>query len=330
VKVSICIPAYRQVEYLRATLRSIEQQDFQDYELIVSDDSPDDSVRDLLAGFDFGHRLRYVRNTPALGSPENWNAAVRLARGDYVKLQHHDDHFVRPDALRRFVELLDAHPDADFGFAASLVRHVDSGLERVHRPTEQQLAALRADPVALFHGNCIGAPSATIVRKGLGIEYDRRMKWLVDVDYYYRVLMRNGRFAYAPEVLVGTPTNATHQVTELCRDDAQVEIGEAMQLYAKFTPEQRRHRLVQRGWEHLFRRFRMRKLGDFDRLGLPLPEETAYFEQLLKYPLARWELIFHPRLLAEKVFNRLYPHLPRTLQQRMKRRALGRDGEVRP
>jgi glycosyltransferase involved in cell wall biosynthesis len=319
VKVSICIPAYRQVDYLRATLRSIEEQDFQDYELIVSDDSPDDSVRELLAGFHFGDRLRYVRNTPALGSPENWNAAVRLARGDYVKIQHHDDHFMRPDALRRFVGLLDADPAADFGFAASLVRHVDSGLERVHRPGEQQLAALRADPCALFDGNCIGAPSATIVRNGLGIEYDRRMKWLVDVDYYYRVLMRNGRFAYAPEVLIGTPTNATHQVTETCRDDARVEIGEAMLLYGKFTPQQRHHRLVQRGWEHLFRRFRMRKLADFERLGLPLPEEREYFEQLLKYPLARWELIFHPRLLAEKVFNRLYPYLPGTVRRRIKR-----------
>lgn len=319
MKVSICIPAFQQVEYLRDTLRSIEEQEFDDYELIVSDDSPDDSVRELLAEFDFGERLRYVRNSPALGSPENWNAAVRLARGDYVKLQHHDDHFMRPDALRRFVELLDADPAADFGFAASLVEHVDSGLERVHRPTAQQLADLRADPAALFIGNCVGAPSATICRRGIGLEYDRRMKWLVDIDFYYRVLMRNGRFAYTPEVLIGTPTNATHQVTQVCRDDALVEIGEAMMLYEKFTPAQRRHELVQRGWRHLFRRFRMRKLRDFERLGLAVPAETGYFEQLLRQPLARWELLLHPKLLALKIFYRLYPHVPKLIRSPLKR-----------
>lgn len=319
MKVSVCIPAYKQVDYLRATLRSLKEQDFDDYEVIVSDDSPDDSVRALLDEFDFGDRLRYVRNTPALGSPENWNAAVRLARGEYVKIQHHDDHFVRPDALRRFVALLDADPGADFGFAATRVEHVDSGLERVHRPTEQQLADLRGDPAALFLGNCIGAPSATICRRGIGLEYDGRMKWLVDVDFYYRALMRNGRFAYTPEVLIGTPTNAGHQVTELCRDDGVVEIGEAMLLYGKLTPQQRLHPLVQRGWRHLFRRFRMRKLRDFERYGLPVPAEAAYFEQLLKQPLGRWELLRDPKLLALKIFYRLYPHVPGFIRQPLKR-----------
>lgn len=330
MKVSICIPAYRQVEFLRGTLLSIARQDFQDFELIVSDDSPDDSVRNLLAEFDFGERLRYVRNTPALGSPENWNAAMRLARGEYVKVQHHDDRFAGPDALGRFVQLLDANPNADFGFSACLVEHVDSGLQRIHRPTEQQLADLRSSPAALFNGNWVGAPSATIVRNGLGLEYDRRMKWLVDMDYYYRVLMHNGHFAYSPDVLIVTPTNAAHQVTEICRDDAVVEIGEAMLLYGKFTLEQRRQRLVQRGWENLFRRFRMRKLGDFERLGLPVPEEREFFEQLLKYPLARWELILHPRLLAQKLVQRTYRYLPRYLRQRGKPGPVERNGGMGP
>lgn len=324
MKVSICIPAYRQVDFLRVTLRSIQEQDFDDYELIVSDDSPDDSVRDLLGQFAFGDRLRYVKNAPALGSPENWNAAIRLARGDYVKIQHHDDHFVRPDALRRFVELLDADPAADFGFAASLVEHVDSGLERVHRPTQAQLDDLRADPAALFNGNCVGAPSATICRRGLGLEYDGRMKWLVDIDYYYRVLMRNGHFAYTPEVLIGTPTNAGHQVTEICRDNGVVELGEAMLLYEKLTPAQRRHDLVQRGWRHLFRRFRMRKLAHFERYGLPQPAEREYFQHLLNQPLTRWDLLLHPKLLAQKIFYRVYPHVPAFARAPLKRIAAAR------
>lgn len=324
MKVSVCIPAYRQIEFLRATLRSLVDQDFEDYEVIVSDDSPDDSVRKLLNEFNFGDRLRYVHNEVALGSPENWNAAIRLARGDYVKIQHHDDRFTRPDALRRFVALLDNHPEADFGFAASLVEHVDSGLERVHRPTEWQLNALRDDPASIFYGNCVGAPSATICRNGLGLEYDQRMKWLVDIDYYFRILMRNRQFAYTPEVLIGTPTNATHQVTEICRDDALVEIGEAMLLYEKFTPVQRRNDFVQRGWRYLFRRFRMRKLRDFGRIGLPVPAEKEYFEYLLKQPLTRWELLLHPKLLAQKIFYRLYPYVPKSIRQLLKKVALSR------
>jgi hypothetical protein len=222
--------------------------------------------------------------------------------------------------------LLDENPDADFAFAPSRVEHVDSGLERIHRPTAKQLQDLKADPASLFCGNCIGAPSATICRRGLGLDYDRRMKWLVDVDYYYRALMRNGRFGYAPEPLIGTPTNASHQVTEICRDDGQVELGEAMQLFAKFTPVQRDHPLVKQGWRRLFRRFRMRKLHDFERYGLPRPVETVYFRKLLFQSLWRWELLLDPKLLALKVFYRLYPRMPAFIRGPLKRIAASVSG----
>ena len=113
-RVSICIPTYRQVDYLQETLRSVQVQDFEDYELIISDDSPDDTVQQLVASFGFDDRLRYYRNPVALGSPENWNAAVRYAQGDYIKIMHHDDRFTDPKALSAFVRLLDEQPDADF------------------------------------------------------------------------------------------------------------------------------------------------------------------------------------------------------------------------
>lgn len=330
MKVSICIPAYKQVNFLRATLQSVATQDFQDYELIVSDDSPDDSVRDLLAEFSFGDRLTYVHNSPALGSPENWNAAIRLAKGELVKILHHDDHFTAADSLRGFVRLLDEHPDADFGFAATRVEDVNSGLVRIHRPTQVQLQDLRDDPAALFLGNCIGAPSATICRRSLALEYDRRMKWLVDVEYYYRALMHNARFAYSPEPLIGTPTNASHQVTEICRDDATIELTEAMLLFSKLTPAQREHPHVKRGWRHLFRRYRMRRLHHFTQYGVPVPTEVEYFEELLRQPLTRWHLLLQPRLLALKIFYRLYPHVPKFVRQPLKQLAAKLRGQGAP
>lgn len=322
MKVSVCIPAYRQIEYLRETLQSLLLQDFTDYEVIVSDDSPDDSVRNLLAEFSFGERLRYVRNTPPLGSPENWNAALRLAQGDYIKILHHDDQFMRPDSLQKFVQLLDENPDADFGFSATMVDHVDTGVQRVHRPTSKQLSDLADDPSCLFVGNCIGAPSVTICRRCVSVGYDYRMKWLVDIDYYYRVLMRNGRFAFTPEVLVKTPTSAGHQVTEVCRGNGEIELREAMLLFEKFSSQQRQNPLVKQGWMILFRRFRMRKLSDFARYGLPVPQEVlgseGYFSILLRQPYTIWHLLLDPPLLTRKIFYRIYPSVPSPIRRALK------------
>ncbi len=322
MKVSICIPAYRQVEYLSETLQSLLTQDFQDFEVIVTDDSPDDSVRDLLARFDFDERLHYVHNSPALGSPENWNAALRLAQGEYVKILHHDDHFIRPDALRLFVKLLDDAPHADFGFCATLVNHVDVGIQRIHCASNRQLADLAKDPASLFVGNCIGAPSATICRRSASLDYDRRMKWLVDIDYYYRMLMNNGRFVCTTEALIATPTNAGHQVTESCRDNGVVELGEAMLLFEKFSSKQRENPLVKQGWMILFRRFKMRKLDDFSRYGLQVPlensEKDGYFTALLRHPYTIWHLLMDPKILAKKTFYRLYPYVPTPIRNMLK------------
>lgn len=316
MKVSICIPAYKQVEFLRETLRSVGAQDFSDYEVIITDDSPDSSVRDLLTEFSFGEKLRYVDNSPALGSPLNWNAAVALARGEYVKILHHDDHFIRPDALRLFVKLLDENPDADFGFCATLVNHVDSGLRRVHCPTEKQLGDLRADPASLFIGNCIGAPSATISRRSANLDYDGRMKWLVDVDYYFRMLVQNRKFAFTSEALISTPTNATHQVTEICRDDIRVELSEAMLLFERFDAKQRENPLVKSGWMNLFRRFKIRRLGQLSAYEIPISGDRTYFLPLMRR--SRWSLVLDPRLTLRKIFYRLYPHIPAPFRQFLK------------
>ena len=232
-KVSICIPTYRQVDFLRQTLNSVAAQKFADYEIIISDDSPDDSVRDLISEFNFGEKLHYYRNEKSLGSPENWNAAIRKANGEYIKILHHDDMLAHPDALEAFVGLLDNNPDANFGFCASRIEDAVSESVRESRPTDKQLHMLRATPEKLFLGNCIGAPSATICRREAAIDYDNRMKWLVDIDFYIRILRQGKDFSYSPEVLIVTPTNAGHQVTEICNTDAETELYEYSLLYLK-------------------------------------------------------------------------------------------------
>ena len=96
--VSICIPTYKQTQYLKKCLESILVQDFKDIEIIVTDDTPDDSVDVFVMATIGTIPYRYYRNSPSLGPPENWNAAARKAQGKYIKILHHDDFFTQPDS----------------------------------------------------------------------------------------------------------------------------------------------------------------------------------------------------------------------------------------
>jgi glycosyltransferase involved in cell wall biosynthesis len=109
--VSIGLPVYNGARHLAETLDSLLAQDFDDFELIISDNASTDETgticRDYL-GRDA--RIRYCRNDHNLGAAGNYNRTFALARARYFKWAPHDDLYA-PAYLRRCVETLDAaHP----------------------------------------------------------------------------------------------------------------------------------------------------------------------------------------------------------------------------
>jgi len=233
-KVSICIPAYAEPRYFQRALRSALEQDFTDFEVIVTDDSPDDVIRDVLRETQ-DDRIVYSKNATRLGVPENWNRAADSATGDLVKFLHHDDCFSSTTSLGRFVDLLEDEADADFALSASNVCDAAQRLQRVYSPANH-LGGLRADPRTLLLGNWIGAPSATIYRRSANVRFDVRLTWVVDIDFYLSILSATPQFAYTDEPLVSVTDGAAHQVTSSVAQDPRLELFEWFWLYGKWAP----------------------------------------------------------------------------------------------
>jgi len=79
--------------------------------------------------------------------------------------------------------------------------------------------------------NLIGAPSATIFRKSVNMRFDARLRWLVDLEFYCRILSKGWSFVYCDRPLVCTTSGAEHQVTNDCLDNKEVELFEWFYLY---------------------------------------------------------------------------------------------------
>jgi len=233
VKVSICIPTFNQIKFLKKTLDSILIQTYQNYEIIITDDSSNNSVKKLINRYSFQGRLRYFKNKTALKSPENWNKSVGYAKGKYIKILHHDDWFTKKDSLKKFVDLLDKNPKADFAFSASCDLNKDNKLLFTHKVNKNQIRSLNKNGEILFLGNFIGAPSTTIYKRSINQKYDKNLQWFVDVDFYAKVLSNNSNFAYSPERLVNITTDANHQLTKKCVNNKEVELFESIYLYNK-------------------------------------------------------------------------------------------------
>ncbi|MDE1192482.1 MAG: glycosyltransferase [Arachidicoccus sp.] len=101
--ISICIPAYKNPTLLKRLLDSITMQTFKDFEIIITDDSPNNEIELLIEIYKSRFAsLHYFKNSHSLGSPENWNESIRKASGKWIKIMHHDDFFLHKDALTIF------------------------------------------------------------------------------------------------------------------------------------------------------------------------------------------------------------------------------------
>jgi glycosyltransferase involved in cell wall biosynthesis len=284
VLISICIPAYKRVEYLQRLLQSIEVQTQKDFEVIVTDDSPDSSVQELCREFAGRFPLQYFRNEKALGTPENWNEAIRRARGQWIKLMHDDDWFAGPDALEQYAQAIRKDPSCSFFFAVYQNVEQETGKSEKVFCSKWGLLLLRRSPLNLFKANYIGNPSCTLIRKDTGIFYDPALKWVVDFEYYIRCLQKLQQFHYIDTALISVGINK-EQVTKYTFRVAQVEIPESYYMIDKMGYGILRNILVYDYYWRLHRNLAMRSEADiqqyYHKPVHPLLKQIIRFQQKL-------------------------------------------------
>ncbi len=230
-KVSVVIPTYNNLESFKRAFNSVLMQLYKDYEIVVSDDSGNDDIEKYLKNCPLP-RIKYFKNPRALGSPENWNEGIRIAQGEYIKILHHDDWFSKRYALEKFVNAMDENPECDLGYAKSVNVEIKTGRQR-HRKAEKYVKLLEANPYELLKSNRIGAPSVTIFKRSLNIEFDKNLKWLVDIDFYLRILIKNSKITFINEELVNIGIQE-NRVTDFCTQNNDLREYEQKYVADKF------------------------------------------------------------------------------------------------
>lgn len=110
--VSILIPAYK-AEFFETALISALNQDWGNIEIIVCDDSDNDSIRLLCEKYNT-HPARpvyYKKNTQRLLETGNVLRCLSLSRGKYIKFLYDDD-TLKHHCVSRLVAALKSHPNA--------------------------------------------------------------------------------------------------------------------------------------------------------------------------------------------------------------------------
>jgi glycosyltransferase involved in cell wall biosynthesis len=180
LKISIVIPTYNGVRYIRQSIESCLGQTHRNIQLIVVDDGSTDETPDIVNSYD-DHRLKYVSHEENKGLPLALNTGFANADGDYLSWTS-DDNYYTPDAMEKMLSFLKTKK-CHFVYA-DFYRFVDKN------PHDRRIVKL-PDISELDRENCIGP--CFLYGRQVGDatgEYDPDTFLSEDYDYWIRVSKR--------------------------------------------------------------------------------------------------------------------------------------------
>lgn len=111
------MPAYNCADYIAESIRSVQNQTYQNWELIVADDNSTDGTVDTVRSMAADDNRIHLRETDInLGPAAARNRAINSAQGDYIAFLDSDDIWF-PDKLSRQISFME-QTGYDFTYTA--------------------------------------------------------------------------------------------------------------------------------------------------------------------------------------------------------------------
>jgi glycosyltransferase involved in cell wall biosynthesis len=200
--VSVCIPTFNGEATIRQALKSVLNQTFKHFEVVIADDESTDSTLQVVKSI-ADERVRVLESSPKTTAAANWNRSVNGAIGKYVKVMGQDD-VLYPRCLEAEIAAIGS-PDVFFCFSRrdvisqnGRILFKDHGLNLPSGKYELEDLLPR---IIRSGSNPIGEPVATLFDRMTFMEAGGFVgNYVIDVDMWIRLL------EFGPAIF----TNETH------------------------------------------------------------------------------------------------------------------------
>jgi glycosyltransferase involved in cell wall biosynthesis len=184
--VSIILPAYNCEKYIAASVASILEQVYDNFELIIINDGSTDSTASILSSL-HDPRIRILNNEANKGLVYSLNRAIDESKGEYIARMDADD-IATNDRIEKQVHWLLHHPDT--AVVGSFIRIVDEdGNEKGDWPLDRETFTASAIRKAMPKENCLAHPTVMIRADILKrYKYSAVQKNIEDYDLWLRML----------------------------------------------------------------------------------------------------------------------------------------------
>ncbi|RME56269.1 glycosyltransferase family 2 protein [Candidatus Parcubacteria bacterium] len=128
-KVSICVPTYNRPNLIVELLDSILNQTYQNFEVIITDNSDNLETKKIVESKYLDPRIRYYKNDKNLGMGGNAIKAFRLVTGEFFTFTPDDDVWIDAEKLEKQIGILNRQKTINIVFSNAI--SIDYGGERL-------------------------------------------------------------------------------------------------------------------------------------------------------------------------------------------------------
>ncbi len=119
--VSIVMPSYNTSKYIKASIESVINQSYTNWELIIADDCSTDDTDEVIKPYLSDGRIRYLKNNKNSGAAVSRNYALREAKGKWIAFLDSDDLW-HPEKLEKQIEFME---NGDYHFSYTNYEEID-------------------------------------------------------------------------------------------------------------------------------------------------------------------------------------------------------------
>ena len=123
---------------------------------------------------------------------ENWNKLISIAKGEYIWLLHHDEFWQKEKNIINYIfEIIKIKNPNILILPISIskiikINNININITHKHITLKKIYRNYICNPKLLLKLNIIGSPSS-IIYKRIKLDYDKNFKYLVDVEFYFRL-----------------------------------------------------------------------------------------------------------------------------------------------
>ena len=235
--VSVIIPTYNRAHLISRAIKSVLNQTYQDFEVIVVDDGSTDNTEEVIKEFQKkDERIKYVRHEKNKGGSAARNTGIKAAKGKYIAFLDSDDEWLSKK-LQKQIAIYQKSEKLDSKVLYTGIFYIDqsNGTTQQKIPTKEGwiFYDLLFDNVVVGGCSTVILPRRCIDVVGL---FDEMLDSSQDLDMWLRLSRRY------PFIAIKEPLTKVYIHEKRITENARAKVRAREHIFEKFSEEIQKER----------------------------------------------------------------------------------------